>query len=227
MTYWSGIEKQWVGPIRSVVPMTTINSISVGADDPAAATAFYKAAFDLGDIVGVHHSDEPTTGFRGFAVSLVVAQPADVDMFAEAALDAGATALKPVTKSFWGYGGVVQAPDGTIWKFATSSKKNTAPATRQVEAVVLLLGVENVKATKQFYVEHGMTVAKSFGSKYVEFTAANSSIKLALYTRRAAAKDVGIPAEGTGSHRVSINSDNGPFTDPDGFVWEATDTHPA
>ena len=71
-----------------------------------------------------------------------------------------------------------------------------------------------------------MTVAKSFGSKYVEFTAANSSIKLALYTRRAAAKDVGIPAEGTGSHRISINSDNGPFTDPDGFVWKATNAHP-
>ncbi|WP_221322878.1 glyoxalase [Actinoplanes sp. L3-i22] len=207
--------------------MTTINSISVGASDPAAAAAFYQAAFDLGDIVRVHRSEAPTTGFRGFAVSLVVAQPADVDMFAEAALGAGATALKPVTKSFWGYGGVVQAPDGTIWKLATSSKKNTAPATRRVEAVVLLLGVENVKATKQFYLEHGMTVAKSFGSKYVEFTAGDSPMKLALYTRRAAAKDVGTAAEGTGSHRISINGDNGSFTDPDGFVWGETTAHAA
>ncbi|AEV86100.1 glyoxalase [Actinoplanes sp. SE50] len=199
--------------------MTTIDSISVGASDPTAAAAFYRAAFDLGDIVQVHRSDAPTTGFRGFAVSLVVAQPADVDLFAAAALHAGATALKPVTKGFWGYGGVVQAPDGAIWKLATSSKKNTAPATRQIEAMVLLLGVENVKATKQFYLEHGMTVAKSFGSKYVEFTAGSSPIKLALYTRRAAAKDVGVPAEGTGSHRIAINGDTGGFTDPDGFVW--------
>jgi predicted lactoylglutathione lyase len=205
--------------------MTTINSISVGASDPATAAAFYQAAFDLGDIVGVHRSDAPTSGFRGFALSLVVAQPADVDLFAASALNAGATTLKPISKSFWGYGGVVQAPDGTIWKLATSSKKNTGRASRQVEAVVLLLGVENVKATKQFYLGHGMTVAKSFGSKYVEFTAPNSSIKLALYTRRAAAKDVGVPAEGTGSHRLSINSDIGPFTDPDGFVWRATSTH--
>jgi predicted lactoylglutathione lyase len=207
--------------------MTTINSISVGASDPDAAAVFYQAAFGLGDMLRVHHSDAPATGFRGFAVSLVVAQPADVDMFTEASLGAGATTLKPMTKSFWGYGGVVQAPDGTIWKLATSSKKNTAPATRQVEAMVLLLGVENVKATKQFYLEHGMTVAKSFGSKYVEFTATNSPIKLALYTRRAAAKDLGIPVEGTGSHRISINCDNGSFTDPDGFVWEPTNAHAA
>ncbi|MEV4183148.1 hypothetical protein AB0J28_17120 [Streptosporangium canum] len=50
-----------------------------------------------------------------------------------AALDAGATSLKSATKSFWGYGGVVQAPDGTIWKVATSEKKDTGPATRQID----------------------------------------------------------------------------------------------
>ena len=34
--------------------------------------------------------------------------------------------------------------------------------------MVLLLGVEDVKATKAFYTGHGMAVGKSFGSKYVE-----------------------------------------------------------
>ena len=34
---------------------------------------------------------------------------------------------------------------------------------------MLLLGVDDVKATKQFYVDHGLAVGKSFGSKYVEF----------------------------------------------------------
>ena len=81
----------------------------------------------------------------------------------------GATALKPAAKSFWGYGGVVQAPDGTIWKVATSAKKDTGPATRQIDDFVLLLGVADVAATKRFYVDHGLAVAKSFGSKYVEF----------------------------------------------------------
>ena len=38
------------------------------------------------------------------------------------------TPLKSAAKSFWGYGGVVRAPDGTIWKVATSAKKDTGPA---------------------------------------------------------------------------------------------------
>jgi hypothetical protein len=35
------------------------------------------------------------------------------------------------------------------------------------------------------------------------------------------AKDVGVPADGTGSHRLTIGGDAGAFTDPDGFAWEA------
>jgi hypothetical protein len=30
-----------------------------------------------------------------------------------------------------------------------------------------------------------------------------------------------VAPDGTGSHRVTINSATGPFTDPDGFTWEA------
>ncbi|HXT90722.1 MAG TPA: hypothetical protein VN714_15830 [Trebonia sp.] len=127
--------------------------------------------------------------------------------------------LKPVSKSFWGYGGVVQAPDGAIWKVATSSKKDTGPATRQVDDVVLLLGVADMAASKRFYVDHGLKVAKGFGSKYVEFANPSGTVKLALYGRRALAKDAGVPVDGTGSHRIFIDSDAGPFTDPDGFEW--------
>ncbi len=65
-------------------------------------------------------------------------------------------------------------------------------------------------------------MAKSFGSKYVEFaTTPDSHVKLALYGRRALAKDAGVAPDGTGSHRIVIGSDAGPFTDPDGFAWEA------
>jgi hypothetical protein len=201
--------------------MAAIESVTLEVPDPAAAEAFYKAAFGLGDRVKVHAAEEPTTGFRGFTLSLVVSQPSTVDALVGAALDAGATTIKPVKKGLWGYGGVVCAPDGTIWKIATSAKKDTGPATRQVDDIVLLLGVEDVAATKQFYVEQGLSVARGFGSKYVEFTAPASHIKLALYKRRALAKDAGVPAEGTGSHRIAITSDAGPFTDPDGFGWEA------
>lgn len=202
--------------------MTSVESVILEVPDPASSAAFYADAFGLDDSqLGLRASDAPSTGFRGFTLSLVVAQPATVDGFVTTALDAGATVLKPVKKSFWGYGGVVQAPDGAIWKVATSKKKNAGPATRQIDELVLLLGVDDVIATKQLYVEHGLEVGKSFGRKYVEFAAPSANVKLALYGRRALAKDAGIPPEGDGSHRIAIVSDADPFTDPDGFVWES------
>ena len=201
--------------------MPSIESVTLEVPDPAAVEAFYDAAFGLGDKVRVRASDAPTTGFRGFTLSLVVSQPSTVDSLIGTALAGGATTLKPAAKGFWGYGGVVQDPGGAIWKVATSSKKDSGQASREIDDFVLLLGVGNVKAAKQFYLDHGLAVAKSFGSKYVEFDIPSSPIRLALYSRRAAAKDAGVPPDGTGSHRIVICSDAGPFTDPDGFAWEA------
>jgi hypothetical protein len=187
--------------------------------DPTAADAFYVAAFGLGTQVRLRASEPPTTGFRGFTLSLVVSQPATVSGLIGAALDAGATPLKPAAKSLWGYGGVVRAPDGTIWKVATSAKKDTGPATRQIDEIVLLLGVADVVASKRFYVDRGLAVGKSFGRMYVEFATGSSPIKLALYRHRALAKDAGVSPEGTGSHGLTIGGVVGPFTDPDGFSW--------
>jgi uncharacterized glyoxalase superfamily protein PhnB len=204
--------------------MNSIASITLEVPDPAAAEAFYAAAFGLDTQVRVRASEAPTTGFRGFTMSLVVSQPSTVDSLVGTALDGGATPLKPVEKSFWGYGGTLQAPDGSIWKIATSSKKDTGPATREIDDIVLLLGVADVRASKRVYVDRGLAVKRSFGGKYVEFDTPGSAIKLALYGRRALAKDAGVPMEGTGSHRLAINSDAEPFTDPDGFVWQTTST---
>jgi predicted lactoylglutathione lyase len=200
--------------------MTSIESLTLDVADPAAAHRFYTTAFGLDKPLRFRSAQPPTDGFRWFTLSLTVAQPADVRALVEAALDAGATALKPVAKSLWGYGAVVQAPDGAIWKVATSAKKDTGPATRQVDQIVLLLGAEDVAASKRFYTSHGLAVAKSFG-KYVEFATGSSPVKLALYGRRALAKDAGVPPEGSGSHRLAIGGDAGSFTDPDGFEWEA------
>ncbi|MEY7979635.1 glyoxalase [Streptomyces pilosus] len=201
--------------------MNSIDSVTLEVADPDAAARFYADAFALDPArVRVRGSDAPSTGFRGFTLSLVVSQPGDVDALQAAALDAGATSLKPAAKSLWGYGGVVQAPDGTVWQLATSSKKDTGPATRDIDEIVLLLGVEDVRASKQFYVERGLTVGKSFGGKYVEFTTAPDTVKLSLYKRRALGKVAGVSPDGTGSHRLTITSPTGPFTDPDGFTWE-------
>ncbi|MCE5291500.1 MAG: glyoxalase [Nocardiaceae bacterium] len=199
--------------------MTSIESVILETPDVAGTEAFY-AALGLDDKVSVRATEAQTQGFRGYTISLVATQPANVDALFNAAVSAGATVLKPASKSFWGYGGVVQAPDGAIWKVASSSKKNTEPASKQVTDTVLLLGVEDVAATKKFYLDKGLSVAKSFGKKYVEF-ASNGNLKLALYGRKALAKDAGVPAEGDGSHRLVISSSAGTFADPDGFAWES------
>lgn len=202
--------------------MTSIESITLEVADTAAAEQFYTSAFGLSDKLRVRAATAPAQGFRGFTMSLTVSQPANVRAFVDAALAAGATTVKPAAKSFWGYGGVVQAPDGTIWKVATSQKRDSGPAARQADQVVLLLGVTDMAASKRFYVERGLAVGKSFGGKYTEFAAGPDSVKLALYGRRALAKDAGIAPDGTGSHWLTIGSDAGPFTDPDGFTWEAS-----
>jgi hypothetical protein len=201
--------------------MVSIESLTLEVADTPAADRFYTAAFGLGTRVRLRASDTPTTGFRGFTLSLTVSQPATAKGLIGAALDAGATALKPAAKSFWGYGGVVQAPDGTIWKVATSAKKDTGPATRHIDDIVLLLGVEDVVASRRFYVDRGLAVARSFGRKYVEFATPSSPVKFALYGRLALAKDAGVSPDGDGSRRLVIGSDAGPFTDPDGFAWGA------
>jgi catechol 2,3-dioxygenase-like lactoylglutathione lyase family enzyme len=200
--------------------MISIESLTLDVADPAAAHRFYATAFGPDVPLRFRSTEAPTTGFRWFTLSLTVSQPADVIALIDSAVDAGATVLKPVTKSLWGYGGVVRAPDGTIWKVATSAKKDKGPATRQIDQIVLLLGAADVGASKRFYTDRGLAVGKSFG-KYVEFATPSSPVKLGLYGRRALAKDAGVPPEGSGSHRIAIGGDAGSFTDPDGFEWEA------
>lgn len=189
------------------------------AEEAAAAELFYQDAFGLDGRIGVRAAASVTSGFRGFAPSLILAQPADVDALFDRAIAAGAEVLKPVVKSVWGYGGSLRAPEGTVWQIASANKKSTGPATGEIEKLVLLLGVEDVKASKRFYEAQGVTVSKSYGSKYVEFD--SGPITLALYKRENLAKQVGVvdPA-GTGSHRVAVNAD-GSFSDLDGFAWEA------
>jgi catechol 2,3-dioxygenase-like lactoylglutathione lyase family enzyme len=200
--------------------MASIDSVTLEVADTAAARRFYTTAFGLGPELRLQASDAPTAGFRGFTLSLTVAQPSTVSALLDAAIAAGAEPLKPAAKSFWGFGGVVQAPDGAIWKVATSNKKDTGPATREIDRIVLLLGAEDVRASKRFYVERGLVVAKSFGGKYVEFDIPSGAVGLGLYGRRALAKDAGVAPEGSGSHRLIIGGDLGTFTDPDGFAWE-------
>lgn len=198
--------------------MATIQAVTVEAADPGAAQQFYDAAPSLGQHVRVRGSNAPTDGFRGFTLSLVVPRPADVDQLMHEALEAGATALSRPKKSLWGYGGSFRAPDGAVWTLASSAKKDSGPATGQVDEFIIQLGVDDVGASKRFYAERGFTVAKSYGRKYVQLD--TGSVTLALLKRKALAKAADIAPDGSGSHRLVVSGDAGSFIDPDGFAWE-------
>src|SRR5690606_28127948 len=196
------------------------DSITLEVSDPAAAETFYSRAFGIGDRLRLRATDAETSGFRGYTLSLIVAQPADARLLLDDAIAAGATVLKPAAKSLWGFGGTVQAPDGSVWNIATSAKKDAAPPSRAFQEFVLLLGVEKVSISKQFYVDRGFAVKKSFGS-YVDFDTPAGSIGLGLYKRAALAKSAGVDADGSGSHRLVIGGSLGDVTDPDGFTWSS------
>lgn len=206
--------------MNTITASTAIDSLVIEAADPASAERFYAAAFGLGPLVRVRAAASPSTGFHGFMPSLMVAQPAAVRRLVDAAAAAGATVIKPAAKSMWGYGAVVQAPDGTVWKIATAAKKDTAPDTGEIDRIVLLLGTDDVLASKRFYVEQGFTVGKSFARSYVEFVSPEGGVQLALYRRGPLAKDAGVPEEGTGSHRLVVVGGASTVADPDGFEWE-------
>jgi len=198
---------------------TTIDSLTLDVPDVDAARSFYTQAFDLEDRLRFRTADTETSGFRGYTLSLVVSQPANVRALADAAVTAGAHVISPVSKSLWGVGGTIQAPDGAIWKVATSAKKDTAPPSRTIDEMVLLLGAKDVVASKNFYADRGVAVAKSFGRSYVQFDTGASPIGLGLYRYASLAKDAGVPAAGSGSHRLTVHGALGTAVDPDGFVW--------
>jgi hypothetical protein len=199
-----------------------IESLTLDVTDPAASQAFYETALGVGAQIRARAADVPSVGFRGFTISLVVGQPSTVDSLQETALAAGAKSLKPAQKGLWGYGAVVEDADGVIWKLATSAKKDKGAATRKIDDLVLLLGAADIRGSKRFYVEHGLTVKRSFPGRYVEFDAPPGGIKLALYPGRAGlAKDAGVSPDGDGPHGISVHSGAGQFSDPDGFAWLA------
>ncbi|TDE89493.1 glyoxalase [Occultella glacieicola] len=199
--------------------MSSITSLTIEAADPAATTAIC-AALRVSERIGARAGGEPSVGFRGFSISLVVSQPGNVDALLNAAVEAGANVVKPAEKSLWGYGAAFQSPDGTSWTLASSAKKDSGPVSLDIEDIVLLLGVADVKASKQFYVERGFNATRSFGGKYAEFADTRGGLTLALNPRKLAAKNAGVSPDGSGSHRLLIGGDAGSFTDADGFVWE-------
>jgi predicted lactoylglutathione lyase len=121
-----------------------VNLVTLGVRDVARATAFYTAIgwskssasqdevsfFQLGPVVLslfghdalADDAGMPTSApaaFRGMSLALTLATDADVDATLAAAVDAGATLVKPGQKVFWGgYSGYFADPDGHLWEVA-------------------------------------------------------------------------------------------------------------
>lgn len=197
-----------------------IDHLMVEASDPIAGAAFYAETLGLGSLVRVRGGEEAAAadGSGAFTLSLVLDQPSAVEDLVAAARTAGGTELKAPKKSLWGYGGVLRAPDGTICSVASSSKRDTGEPAGRLVSVVLQLGVEDVAASKQFYVERGLEVAKSYGRRYVEF--ASGPVTLTLIKRAALAKVAGVGADRVAPPRLVIVGGLDTVSDPDGFRWE-------
>ena len=113
----------------------------------------------------------------------------------------------------------MQAPDGTIWKVAASSKKNKRPGGPEFEHLVLLLGVEDVKASKEYYVTRGSEVGEELRRQVRRVRGPAPDIKLVSLQPRAARQGRRRRCRGNRVAPILVVSDAGDFTDPDGYVW--------
>lgn len=81
-----------------------------------------------------------------------------------------------------------------------------------LQVTAIMLAVEDLSRAKKFYGEGmGCAIDKDF-PQFVSFSLGDGSPSLALYERGAAARDAGVPAEGSGFRGVSchyIVSSNG------------------
>ena len=223
----------------------SLDSIQLGSSDSQRTRAFYASALQSSDAIRVGDFDESPSGYQGYTVSYIVEQPTEVRTVLQTAEQAGATIVKPAKKMLFGaFSGVFQAPDGSFWKVAAATKKDTGPALDPPKPteIAALLGVSEPKASKKFYEALGMTTDRDYGNKYIDFAPAAGACRLGLMTVDALAKDSGAEkstararnlvleyhaasreevdailrtAESAGGQAVSDTR----FTDPDGYVW--------
>lgn len=157
----------------------------------------------LGDheLAATAGTEPPGPGFRGYAVSYVLDQPAEVRRLEQTAREHGATVLKPVKKGlFGGFAGYLQSPDGAVWSLAAERRKDSAPPSfpaRPSEAG-LILGVADPVAWREFYGQLGMTADRDYGSTFVGLAPSTDGWRLSAMPRRALAKDAGVDDTATG-----------------------------
>jgi uncharacterized protein len=83
----------------------------------------------------------------------------------------------------------------------TKRMETTVP----VQVTTIMLGVEDLARSKQFYGEGlGCTIEQDY-PQFVKFNLGDGSSSLALYEREAAAQDAGVSVEGSGFRGVSFH----------------------
>lgn len=209
--------------------MLSLDAITLGVPDVSAALEFYTTVYrpsSNGQVpevrldmhgtghIGLHGADTmaaearvkaTTSGFRGYILSYIVSQPSEVVALLDAAVQRGASVLKPAKKSlFGGFSAAYQAPDGSIWKLSAASKKDKGAAGDPPipTETAVLLGVNDPNVSKAFYVALGMKVDRDYGNKYIDFAPAPGTGRLGLMQRPVLAKDVGVKADGDGFRRL-------------------------
>jgi uncharacterized protein len=74
-----------------------------------------------------------------------------------------------------------------------------------LQVTAIMLGVEDLARSKKFYGEGlGCQIAQDY-PQFISFNLGDGSSSLALYEREAAAKDAGVPSEGSGFRGISFH----------------------
>lgn len=210
----------------------SLDEIRLGVPEVREGLEFYKDAFSVtaanqgdGTTFDMHgtgrfalyetealaqdaHVQAPTSGFRGYTLNVIVGQPGEVKALLDVAVQNGANVLKPAKKwLFGGFSAVYEAPDGAIWKLAASTKKDTGPVgvpPIPTEPTVIIIGVADLKTSKEFYTALGMTVDRDYGNQYVDFQPGSGTCRLGLMQRKTLAKDANVHANGSGFRSVAF-----------------------
>jgi predicted lactoylglutathione lyase len=159
--------------------------------------------------------DPQSSGFRAFTLSYIVDSADAVDMRVQRAIRNGGTVLKAAKNAAWGYSAYVTDPDGYLWKIASSKRRpllarreSASPANEEVitpQDVPITIGVADVRRSKTFYENGlGLPVKKSFGAKFVMFSAEGVGSDLGMYKREALAADAAVQPEGSGFHGFTL-----------------------
>jgi catechol 2,3-dioxygenase-like lactoylglutathione lyase family enzyme len=210
-----------------------IDTITIGVTDSSRALRFYEDGFAF----PVRQSDGESTmlrlggdsaalelcpwealaadagvapegdGFRGFTLSYIVEEAADVDGMLTRLVHAGGEIAKPPRFAFWGYSAHVKDPSGHLWKLASPKRRPLigrkrseagVPAPVEAQELALTIGVADMKRAKQFYKDGLGNPTKKDYSKFVSFDGGDGTPDLAMYKWDALADDADVPAAGNG-----------------------------